>query len=115
MPAIIASAACQTKLKVPENSAAKALRCPKCKGVVPIPAAKPKPAPPPPKEEELEVNEAVDEQEELEVNEAADEQEELEVNEAADEDEEDDEEDEHSELLTELGFAAGKDPFKVAK
>jgi hypothetical protein len=120
MPAIITCAACQTKLKVPENSAAKALRCPKCKGTVPIPAATPRPAPTPPEEEEFEVNEAVDEkEEEFEVNEAANEEEELEVNEAADEEEESaDEEggdDDHSELLTTLGFAKGKDPFKVAQ
>lgn len=122
MPAIVVCAACQTKLKVPENSTAKALKCPKCKGIVPITPAKvevkanpgaapkaeappvePKPAAPPEanrpadkSEEELEVNEAVDEQEEeLEVNEAVDEQEEeLEVNEAADEEADEEEEDE---------------------
>jgi hypothetical protein len=126
MPAIVVCAACQTKLKVPENSAAKALKCPKCKGIVPIapakanPDATPKAAPPPEpkKEEEFEVNEAVDEQEEeLEVNEAVDEQEEeLEVNEAADEEDEDEdaEEDEDSPLV-ELGFTKGEDPFKVGQ
>jgi hypothetical protein len=123
MPAIVVCAACQTKLKVPENSTAKALKCPKCKGIVPLTPAKPdakanpdaapktetpppdpKPAPPS-EEEELEVNEAADEQEE-----------ELEVNEAADEEEEegDEEEDEDSPLV-ELGFTKGKDPFKVGQ
>jgi len=71
MSAIVVCAACQTKLKVPENTTAKALRCPKCKGAVPLAApkkpssppeaAKPKPKPPsPPPEEEFEVNEAAD-------------------------------------------------------
>src|SRR5437879_2738396 len=107
MPAIVVCAACQTKLKVPENSPAKALKCPKCKGIVPLAPAK-KVAPPKPKDEdEFEVNEAVDEkEEEFEVNAAADEDEELEVNEAADEEEEseDDEEtsDEESSALVEL-------------
>jgi hypothetical protein len=125
MPAIIICAACQTKLKIPDNSTAKALRCPKCKGIVPLAATAPA-APPPPEpapkaneEEEFEVNEAADEkEEEFEVNAAADEDEELEVNEAADEEEDEaDEEadDEATELLVELGFPKGKDPFKIAK
>jgi hypothetical protein len=86
MPAIVVCAACSTKLKVPEGTSAKALKCPKCKGIVPIVQAAPKPVPPPPKaEEEFEVNDAVDEKdEEFEVNEAAGD-EEHEVNEAVDE------------------------------
>ncbi len=119
MPAIVVCAACQTKLKVPENSTAKALKCPKCKGIVPIAPAK-KEEPPKPKEDEFEVNEAVDEQEEeFEVNAAADEEEEAEVNEAADEEDEsegdDVETDEESSALVELGFGEGTDPFKKAK
>lgn len=124
MPTIVVCAACQTKLKVPDNSTAKALRCPKCKGIVPVvakaPAAPPPPEPPKPKdEEEFEVTEAADEkEEESEVTEAADEDDELEVNEAADEEEDEadeEEDDEAAELLIELGFPKGKDPFKIAK
>jgi hypothetical protein len=107
MPAIVVCAACQTKLKVPENSATKALKCPKCKGIVPIAPPAPKPPPPKPEEEELEVNEAVDEEEE-----------EHEVNEAADEEAEDDGEeegDDEGSALVELGFGNDTDPFKKAK
>jgi len=95
MPTIVACTTCETKLKVPENSTAKALRCPKCKGVVPI-AAPPKPPPPVVEEEEFEVNEAVEEQDE-----------EFEVNEAVD----DESEDEDS-PLAELGFARVKDVYE---
>ena len=117
MPAIIACAACQTKLKVPENLTAKALRCPKCKGIVPLAPAKaelpsePKQQPAQDKpEEEFEVNEAVDEkEEEFEVNEAADD--EGENNEGDEEEKSNTDEDPP---LAELGFAQGKDPFKIA-
>jgi hypothetical protein len=93
MPAVVGCPTCQTKLKVPDGTTAKALRCPKCKGIVPLaataspaapPAAKPatpkpaapvsaapKPAvpkaapkPPPQDDEEFVVNDAVDEEEE---------------------------------------------------
>jgi hypothetical protein len=73
MPSIVECSSCGTKLKVPANSAAKALRCPKCKSIVPIVMENPKPAPPP-VEEEFEVNEAVDDEPEYEVNEAVDDQ-----------------------------------------
>jgi hypothetical protein len=112
MPAIVVCAACQTKLKVPDGSPAKALRCPKCKGIVPIAskAEEKKPDPPKPKvEEEFEVNEAVDEsEEEFEVNEAVDEEE----SEVEDEEEK---EDPAAEVLAELGFGEGEDPFKIAE
>lgn len=112
MPAIVACAACNTKLKVPENTTAKALRCPKCKAAVPL--APPKP---PPKEEEFEVHEAADEQEEeFEVNEAAAEQEEeFEVNEAADEEEADEVPEktfDKNSPLAKLGFVNVKNPYK---
>jgi hypothetical protein len=117
MPAIVVCATCQTKLKVPENTAAKALKCPKCKGVVPI--APPKKEPPKKAEDEFEVNEAVDEKdEEFEVNESAEDEEEHEVNEAADEEDEeadDEEEADESSALVELGFGKGADPYKKAK
>src|SRR4051794_1021708 len=115
MPAIVVCAACQTKMKVPEATTAKALRCPKCKGAVPLTLSNgmvkkdpPKPAaPPPPKPDEFEVNEAVDEEEkEFEVNEAADD--ELEVNEAVDEEESEDDDS----FLAQLGFAKVDDPYK---
>jgi hypothetical protein len=132
MPAIVVCAACQTKLKVPEKDPPKALRCPKCKGIVPVAAAaakKPRSAaaPKPAADEEQEVNEPADDEKEHEVNEAADEEhevnepaddeEEHEVNEAAN-DEESDEEEESDEAadedsaLAELGFAKVKDVFK---
>ena len=101
MPAIVACAACQTKLKVPENSAAKALRCPKCKAVVPL-----APPQPPPKEEEFEVNEEANEQEE-----------EFEVNEAAGEEADDDEPQsafDKNSPLAKLGFVNVKNPYKKA-
>jgi hypothetical protein len=111
MPAILACAACQTKLKVPENSAPKALRCPKCKAVVPH--APPKP--PPPEEEEFEVNEAADEkEEEFEVNEAVAEKEESKANKVAEDEVEDEASAEPDEdtALAELQFLKVKDVFK---
>ena len=127
MPVIVACGGCEAKLKVPENSAAKALRCPKCKGLVPLakaaseavavgkPPAPAKAPPPPPKEEEFEVNEAVDEPEdEFEVNEAADEEDS--DSEGTDEDDGEDEadEDEYDEesAIVQLGFAKVKDVYK---
>jgi LSD1 subclass zinc finger protein len=117
MPAIVVCASCSTKLKVPEGSSAKALKCPKCKGTVPIAKAAPKPAPPPPQEEEeFEVNDAVDEKdEEFEVNEAADEkEEEYEVDQAVDESEPADQKFGEDSALSELGFLNVDDVFKKA-
>jgi hypothetical protein len=138
MPALVVCSTCQTKLKIPENSSAKALRCPKCKGIVPIArpdsqaapvrkteqSLKPMVPPPPAEEEELEVNEPADEEElevnepadeeELEVNEPADEDEELEVNEAEDEDDEQEAATDEDSPLGQLGFANVKNPYKKA-
>src|SRR6476620_10991922 len=116
MPAIVACAACQTKLKVPDNAGVKALRCPKCRGVVPISSpnsAPPKsesPKPAPPKSEPPKAAPPPAQQEE-----------EFEVNEAAKEDEEEDGDEEEEErepefdedsALAELGFVNVKDIFK---
>jgi hypothetical protein len=108
MPAFVVCSACQTKLKVLENSSAKALRCPKCKGVVPLAPGKEKPSEilppkmaPSPQDEELEVNEAADEDEELEVNEAADEEEESQDADVSEDS-----------PLAKLGFAKVEDPWK---
>lgn len=117
MPAIVVCAACRTKLKVPENSTAKALRCPKCKGAVPLappqkdapPPAKPKPPPVPPVEDELEVNEAVDDKDdELEVNEAVDDDE----GEGEDNDEDEEKVTAKDSALAKLGFLDVEDVFE---
>lgn len=122
MPAIIVCADCQTKLKVPDNSTAKALRCPKCKGVVPVKTEKAAPAPAKPAAvkaaaKPVPAKAPAKDEEEFEVNEAAEEEEEFEVNEAADDGEDNEKEDPKQEIdddspLAELGFAKVKDVFK---
>ncbi len=129
MSVVVGCPTCQTKLKVPDGTTAKAFRYPKCKGVVPLaapassaaaaaaapapkPVAAPKPAtpkaapkPPPPDEEEFVVDDAVDEEEE-----------EFVVDEAADDEKPRKEPvfDEDS-ALAQLGFLNIDDPFAQAE